>query len=467
METKQYLLGVALIVMAILAGVFAVMWYGANVENRYLNKELNDARSKIDELTKQLQIKTEELQQKMSQLLDLQNKLQATTQQLNEAQQKLEQTQRQLAEKTTQLQEVQRRLAEVNAQLQNTIAKVNELQRQRDSLISQISNLNATLQTLRSKVHAGRDIVEALRKTLNTIALKAPQVGDSWTFTHTYKLTGLTLRNQYYHKIELELSAYQTVEIQTSDSLWIAFFTPTEYEKWAQGYSATPLAQGRGYVRFTPPRNGTYILVRYNDLGRDVSYDITYRYSSTWRYYDAFPVSPQRPYVVGDVGVPSREIFRMYAIYNYWLENRAALASEVQRQLASRGTLAFSPTYTDIKLSTDILYALSLAALLKDAGFDVSFTAIGTDWEDPLKPSSAIVQVRFTSIRPANNTLYNFHEILPTGWMHIAWYQRESRFNYELIVLIDTYNVIRIIDLGRDTTIPYNVIFVDGITKLE
>ncbi|MGC8974384.1 MAG: hypothetical protein ACP5KY_09350, partial [Thermoproteus sp.] len=106
-------------------------------------------------------------------------------------------------------------------------------------------------------------------------------------------------------------------------------------------------------------------------------------------------------------------------------------------------------------------------ALLKDAGFDVSFAAIGTDFEDPFTPSSAIVSVKFTSTLPANSTIYGYYDMLPMGWMRIMTYQPKISEGYEIFVLIDTYHVVETVDRGLKTTTPFNVIYVDGVTKLD
>jgi hypothetical protein len=155
----------------------------------------------------------------------------------------------------------------------------------------------------------------------------------------------------------------------------------------------------------------------------------------------------------------------MYAIYNYWLENREALAAEVEKQLGASGKIAFQPAAGSLDKPT--LYALSLAALLKDAGFDVSFAAIGADFENPFTPHSAIVRIRFTSASLANYTIFDYYDVLPKGWMHIMTYQSKILAIYDVFVLIDTYNVVRVVDRGLETTIPFNVIYIDGVTKLE
>jgi hypothetical protein len=286
-----------------------------------------------------------------------------------------------------------------------------------------------------------------------------------WTFTQTYTYYR-SIPSGYYRYGELSLYSYQTIEVSTSAPLYIAFFTPDQYEAWDRGSGGTPLASGRGYVKFTPPNNGTYVLVIDNDLGRDVEFQITYRYFETWHYYDIVPPKPVTPYVVGTLGTPSRDFFRLFAIYNYWLENRHRLADEVMRQLrATVSVTAFSPQQ-QLQLDTQMLYALSLAALLKNAGFDVSFAAIGTSWSDPFSTNSIIPVVRFNSLENPNATFLDMYKKIPMGWMHYMSEWRSSYVGYYFNVIIDTYNVVKAVDRQLDTRTPFNVIYVDGVTKL-
>jgi hypothetical protein len=168
------------------------------------------------------------------------------------------------------------------------------------------------------------------------------------------------------------------------------------------------------------------------------------------------------PYVVGTPGTPSRDFFRLFAIYNYWLENRRQLAEAVMRQLR---VTAFSPQQ-QLQLDTQTLYALSLAALLKNAGFDVSFAAIGTSWSDPFDADSIIPVVRFNSLRNPNATFSDMFSIIKQVWMHVMSTSRSSYVGYDFYVIIDTYNVVKAVDRQLDTTTYFNVIYIDGLTEL-
>ncbi len=443
---------VGLVVSVLLAAVFAVLWFGAQEDNKLL--------------TRQVTYLTQQLQGNLS-------LLQKTSQQLAE-------TQKQLQDAQNQLEQTQKQLRDVQAQLSQAKAQLALLEAQKNQLVNQLRQLNATYQQLRKKVYAGYDLVQQAKALLNKITLNAPQVGDVWTFTRTYTYTYNPLPSGYFYHLDFSLYSYQTIEVSTSEPLYIAFFTPNQYEAWRRGYGGTPLASGRGYVKFTPPSGGTYVLVIYNDLGRDVNeFQVTYRYFETWRYSD-FPryeividsslglnVSKSREaYVVGALGTPSRDFFRLFAMYNYWLENRRQLADEVMRQL--RAT-AFSPQQ-QLQLDTRTLYALSLAALLKNAGFDVSFAAIGTSWDDPFDASSIIPVVRFNSIINPNATFSDMFNKIEKGWMRVMWEWREWKLfdvvTYSFYVVIDTYNVVEAVDRQLSTTTPFNVIYVDGVTKL-
>jgi len=459
MKTNTGLI-IGLVVSVLLAAVFAVLWYGAYEDNKLLTRQ-------VIYLTQQLQGNLSLLQKTAQQLAETQKQLQDTQNQLRDTQARLAETQKQLQDAQNQLEQTQKQLRDAQEQLSQARSQLALLEAQKNQLVNRLAQLNATYQQLRNKVYAGYDMVQQAKALLNKITLNAPQVGDVWTFTRTYTYTYNPLPSGYFYHPDLSLYIYQTIEVSTSEPLYIAFFTPNQYEAWRSGSGGTPLASGRGYVKFTPPSNGTYVLVIYNDLGHDVGkFQITYRYFETWHYYDGFPLNPVTPYVVGTPGTPSRDFFRLFAIYNYWLEKRRQLADEVMRQLrATVSVTAFSPQQ-QLQLDTQTLYALSLAALLKNAGFDVSFTAIGTRWDDPFSADSIIPVVRFNSLINPNDTFNDMYDKIKKGWMDVIWTSRSSYVGYDFYVIIDTYNVVDAVDRQLDTTTPFNVIYIDGLTKL-
>jgi len=460
MKTNTGLIA-GLVVSVLLAAVFAVLWFGAYEDIKLLTRQVNYLTQQLQGNLSLLQKTSQQLAETQKQLQDTQKQLQDTQNQLRDTQTRLTETQKQLQDAQNQLEQTQKQLRDAQAQLSQARSQLALLETQKNQLINQLAQLNATYQQLKKKMYAGYDLVQQAKALLNKITLNAPQVNDVWTFTRTYTYNS-SLRSGDFDYVILSLYSYQTVEVSTSEPLHIAFFA---YEALVKG-SMTPLASGRGYVKFTPPSNGTYVLAIFNNLGRDVEFQVTRRYFETWRYYDTVPPKPVTPYVVGTPGTPSRDFFRLFAIYNYWLENRRQLADAVMRQL--RAT-AFSPQQ-QLQLDTQTLYALSLAALLKNAGFDVSFAAIGTSRDDPFDASSIIPVVRFNSLRNPNATFYDMFNKINMGWMRVIWEWREWRLSdvvtYFFYVVIDTYNVVEAVDRQLSTTTPFNVIYVDGVTKL-
>jgi len=366
------------------------------------------------------------------------------------------------------LSETKEELQRAQKQLREYLDQIKQLREQREQLINELRELNTTAQRLKSKVYAGKNLVEELKRVLNEIQLDAPDIDDEWTFVETERHLSLSLKPEWHYRFVRELHDYETVDVSASEELLIIVFTADAYEKWKSGVDVEPVARGRGHVRFNVPRNGTYVIVAYNDLGRDTVFDLVIKRYSTWRYYEFLPVSPQKPYVVGEPGVPSRDIFRLLALYNYWLENRKSLASEVADQLRAKGVTTINGI--DLINDTRLLYALSLAALLRDAGFDVSFTAIGVSFANPFEPDSAIVQIRFSALEPIEQVFWDYYYTLPQTWLHVITYHIERNKDnivmYELYVLIDTYNVIEAVDNAEELITDFNVIYVDGVTEL-
>ena len=51
-------------------------------------------------------------------------------------------------------------------------------------------------------------------------------------------------------------------------------------------------------------------------------------------------------------------------------------------------------------------------------------------------------------------------------WMNVMSLSRSSYVGYYFYVVIDTYNVVEAVDRRLGTTTPFNVIYIDGVTKL-
>jgi hypothetical protein len=133
-----------------------------------------------------------------------------------------------------------------------------------------------------------------------------------------------------------------------------------------------------------------------------------------------------------------------------------------------------------LQLDTQTLYALSLAALLKDVaenGGDAvlypSFAAISTRWDDPFNADSIVPVVEFSYMTSGvypNATFYDMFKKIKMGWMNVMTFTRippgVPEPYYEFYVIIDTYDVVNAVDRQLDITTPFNVICVPGLTKL-
>jgi len=449
-----------LIVSVLLAVVFAVLWFSAQEDNKLLTRQ-------VIYLTQQLQGNLSLLQKTSQQLAETQKQLQDTQNQLGDTQARLAETQRQLQDAQNQLEQTQKQLRDAQAQLSQARSQLALLETQKNQLINQLTQLNATYQQLRKKVYAGYDLVQQAKALLGNIAafptaIFLSQVKDEWTFMRTHIYTYNHLPPGHFYHRDLYLYKHQIVMISVSESLYVAFFTPDQFEKWRMGRGGTPLWSDYGRIMFMPPRDGSYVLVIHNNLARDVSnFKVTYQYFKTWHYYDSVSSNLVSPYIVGTPGTPSRDFFRLFAIYSYWLESRQQLVNEVMHQLRT------SVSSARLQLDTRTLYALSLAAVLKNAGFDVSFAAVGTSWDNPFDANSLVPVVRFRSSRNPNATFYDMFNKLSDDidWMHVMTLSKPSHDDYDFYVIIDTYNVVDAVDRQLSVTTPFNVIYVDGVTE--
>ncbi|MEM4964847.1 MAG: hypothetical protein QXT13_11950 [Pyrobaculum sp.] len=262
----------------------------------------------------------------------------------------------------------------------------------------------------------------------------------------------------YYYRWEFYLYAgASTIEVTASPALQISIYQREEFVKYAAGVSDSPVARGWGRLRFTPRENGTYVVVVLNTRYSTVYVDIEITRYETWYFCEEGQRCPS-PYVTGPP--IAKDFFRLFALYNYWLDNRETFARQVQRQ------------YPD--LSTQEAYALSLAALLRSAGFGttpapafatatpgVSFAAISFT-KYPLDPISVIVSLTLPTQTNPEDIYYTFYDILPKGLMYTVTIYSGDAF----IILVDTYNVYKVIDRGDKLLASFNIIYVDGYTTL-
>lgn len=411
----------------------------------------------MENLTSQLQAKTADLQRIAQQLADAQRQLADLQWRLQEAQGQVQDLKSQLLDTTHQLREAQSQLNVTTRQLEDARSTITRLQRENAQLSDQLSQLrnelfqfNTSYTNLKERVYTGYHLVQEAKNLLDKLTLKAPPINNTITFHWTYSRWTTTGSSDYYI-MSFEAPDYPAVvNITCTPSLRLQIFTEDQYAVWERDQArARPSAEGRCPFTFTPPRNGTYYVVFRNER-KDPSLSITFliEFSATWHYYEVTPPNPVRPYVNGTPGIPAREFFRLLGVYYYWLRNTDRLINETRRQLGNSSRLT-----TDV----DALRALSLGTLLRDAGFNVSFAAVRTnyvtDWEDPFKVSTVILLVRFQSLTAPNATFWKIYNSVPRRpWV---WtYQRPSTDGFEYYVLIDT------------STQVYNVVYVDGVTKL-
>jgi hypothetical protein len=131
------------------------------------------------------------------------------------------------------------------------------------------------------------------------------------------------------------------------------------------------------------------------------------------------------------------------AVYNHWHKNRKALADTVRAIVISEvENVVYPPVMTTWLGFDDNMYALSLYALLKDAGFNIAFAIVDTQWDKPCTPMEVAPVVRFSNAYKAHQLLsrvvdevgvkISYKTFCTRGWM-----------NYcdDLYVLIDTYNL--------------------------
>lgn len=468
---------VALVLAVLVAAVFAALWYGAYTENKFLQKSLDEARAENQQLKAEVKSLSDQLNAKSRELSDTLLKLQEAQQQLQEKTQQLQQVQ-------AQLDKAQQDLAKTRAELDRARTELASAQSQIAILNSQISSMQAELQKLNDKyqklsqlVYGGKQMVDNLVLLLEKIRLEAPKVNDTWTFTYTLKYNNLTLRSNYYSYVDYNMKAYETWEIGTTERLRVAIFSTSEFEKYRRGEDARPLAEGRGYVKFKPPTDDRYVITITNDLGRDVTYSLTIKVSANWKVCGEINIYLASDLYARDYACVygNKKIFQILAIYNYWYNNRLDLSENVKAQLMR---LREVQSYN---ITRHLLYALSLAALYRSAGFEVSLSAIGTSWETPMKPSAVLPMVKVTDTLlfaldiPLNRSISNMiNEIPYIGWLNVMWqYYTEERppligkFEY-LYLLIDTYNLAyRDESSERTTKVPFNVIYVPEVTKLE
>lgn len=438
-------------ILAFLAALFGALWYGAYTENNLLKSTVTQQNAQINKLTEQY--------------ADLQNRYNALNSQYADLQRSYQDLNTRYGQLNSQYADLQNRYNTLRNQYSELQNKMSTLKSQYDQLQSEYTNLQsqyAELQdkvnTLKQYVYAGRDLVNKFNTMLQNIRLTAPTVGNSWTFSNSYTVTNITLYPGYYTYRELELHTYSTLVVSVSDpSLRIMIMDFSQFAQYRQTGVRSYLTSGYGSLSFKPSQNGTYYLVIVNDGSTTSTFSRTITITETWYYCDLYYRNTygycSSPHVVGNLFTPSHDFFKLAAIYNYWFNHRHELAQAV---------LAIYPNLTTVDA-----YTLSLAAVLKAARLNVTFAAVSTRLINPFSPSTAQVAVVFNSLIDPTETFNQYFNTLPIGGYSFRTYYIRRNFHViNFYVIINTYYVYEIYDLGKISYTSTNIIYLDGVTEL-
>ena len=310
------------------------------------------------------------------------------------------------------------------------------------------------LQDAKSNVHCreeafrrcGYSYAKEIKIFFDAAQLKAPEVGDSWTFVTTHSL----LRGSS-PSLALSLEAGDWIYIRT---LW------SDTGIQIRDGSGRLLLRSVGELNFTAPVADVYV------VSADDTADVMV--GRTWRYCgDGPPERNASRCVWGEGGRWGREIFRLLAVYNYWHMNRMALADEVRAVVISRiEDVVYPPVMTIWLGFDDNMYALSLYALLKDAGFNVTFAIVDTRWDKPCTWMEVVPVVRFSKIDFAGEVYQLLRRMVDEVGVKISYktFCTKTWINCDdLYVLIDTYNVFM---EDRGHAAPIEVLYVEGLTQI-
>ena len=310
------------------------------------------------------------------------------------------------------------------------------------------------LQDAKSNVHCreeafrrcGYSYAKEIKIFFDAAQLKAPEVGDSWTFVTTHSL----LRGSS-PGLALSLEAGDWIYIRT---LW------SDTGIQIRDGSGRLLLRSVGELNFTAPVADVYV------VSADDTADVMV--GRTWRYCgDGPPGRNASRCVWGEGGRWGREIFRLLAVYNYWHMNRMALADEVRAVVISRvEDVVYPPSETIWLGFYDNMYALSLYALLKDAGFNVTFAIVDTRWDEPCRSMKVVPVVRFSKIDFAGEVYQLLRRMVDEVGVKISYktFCTKTWINCDdLYVLIDTYNVFM---EDRGHAAPIEVLYVEGLTQI-
>ena len=316
----------------------------------------------------------------------------------------------------------------------------------------------------------GYSYAKEIKIFFDAAQLKAPEVGDSWTFVTTYSL----LRGSS-PSLAQSLEAGDWIYVRTSRNYIIIRILESEEEPggqhveyqrdrdakiWIRDGSGRLLVRGVRELNFTAPVAGVYV------VSADDTADVMV--GRMWRYCgDGPPERNASRCVWGEGGRWGREIFRLLAVYNYWHKNRMALADEVRAVVISRvEDVVYPPSKTIWLGFDDNMYALSLYALLKDAGFNVTFAIVDTRWDKPCTSMKVVPVVRFSKIDFAGDVYQLLRRMVDEVGVKISYktFCTKTWIDCDdLYVLIDTYNVFM---EDRGHAAPIEVLYVEGLTQI-
>jgi hypothetical protein len=316
----------------------------------------------------------------------------------------------------------------------------------------------------------GYSYAKEIKIFFDAAQLKAPEVGDSWTFVTTYSL----LRGSS-PSLAQSLEAGDWIYVRTSRNYIIIRILESEEEPggqhveyqrdrdakiWIRDGSGRLFVRGVRELNFTAPVAGVYV------VSADDTADVMV--GRMWRYCgDGPPGRNASRCVWGEGGRWGREIFRLLAVYNYWHKNRMALADEVRAVVISRvEDVVYPPSKTIWLGFDDNMYALSLYALLKDAGFNVTFAIVDTRWDKPCTSMKVVPVVRFSKIDFAGDVYQLLRRMVDEMGVKISYktFCTKTWIDCDdLYVLIDTYNVFM---EDRGHAAPIEVLYVEGLTQI-
>jgi len=316
---------------------------------------------------------------------------------------------------------------------------------------SRLAGAEQRLQNAKSNVysleeafrHCGYSYAKGIKIFFDTARLKAPEVGDSWMFVTTYRLLR---RSSSGLALSLEVGDWIYIHTEWSDT-----------GIQIRDGSGRLLVRGVWKLNLTVPVAGVYV------VSADDEADVMV--GRTWRYCGDGP--PERDVsrcVWGEGGRWGREIFRLLAVYNYWYKNRWSLEEEVREVVLSEvENVVYPPSKTIWLGFDDNTYALSLYALLKDAGFNVTFAIVDTRWDEPCRSMKVVPVVRFSNAYEVYQLLKQMVDEVGVKISYKTFCTGTWIDCNDFYVLIDTYNVFT---EDHGYAAPIEVRYVEGLTQI-